>query len=238
MFALFFFTLITSKKIYLNGKYGTWSRDGKDAITLEQLSDGSYHVKHTGEQDFTVTAQDTVELIPGDKIKLAIDFNIKQGLGQIVYIPYDSQPWGEKTWDLKLIKNETFIVSPTVNYANIEKGILENASDEENRACVVERLHARNISSSLARFVACVVLIGRVRLRDEMIDLNLQASGECRGMIYDNEKGENGFGYDSMFQPEGYNVRMAELDSEEKNLISHRAKALRALSLELDSKLK
>ena len=91
MFALFFFTLITSKKIYLNGKYGTWSRDGKDAITLEQLSDGSYHVKHTGEQDFTVTAQDTVELIPGDKIKLAIDFNIKQGLGQIVYIPYDSQ---------------------------------------------------------------------------------------------------------------------------------------------------
>lgn len=126
----------------------------------------------------------------------------------------------------------------SARYANIEKGILENASDEENRACVVERLHARNISSSLARFVACVVLIGRVRLRDEMIDLNLQASGECRGMIYDNEKGENGFGYDSMFQPEGYNVRMAELDSEEKNLISHRAKALRALSLELDSKLK
>lgn len=126
----------------------------------------------------------------------------------------------------------------SARYANIEKGILENASDEENRACVVERLHARNISSSLARFVACVVLIGRVRLRDEMIDLNLQASGECRGVIYDNEKGENGFGYDSMFQPEGYNVRMAELDSEEKNLISHRAKALRALSLELDSKLK
>ena len=126
----------------------------------------------------------------------------------------------------------------SARYANIEKGILENASDEENRACVVERLHARNISSSLARFVACVVLIGRVRLRDEMIDLNLQASGECRGVIYDNEKGENGFGYDSMFQPEGYSVRMAELDSEEKNLISHRAKALRALSLELDSKLK
>lgn len=126
----------------------------------------------------------------------------------------------------------------SARYANIEKGILENASDEENRACVVERLHARNISSSLARFVACVVLIGRVRLRDEMVDLNLQASGECRGVIYDNEKGENGFGYDSMFQPEGYNVRMAELDSEEKNLISHRAKALRALSLELDSKLK
>lgn len=126
----------------------------------------------------------------------------------------------------------------SARYANIEKGILENASDEENRACVVERLHARNISSSLARFVACVVLIGRVRLRDEVIDLNLQASGECRGVIYDNEKGENGFGYDSMFQPEGYNVRMAELDSEEKNLISHRAKALRALSLELDSKLK
>ncbi len=126
----------------------------------------------------------------------------------------------------------------SARYANIEKGILENASDEENRAYVIKRLHAKGMSSSPARFVACVVLMGRIKFENEIIDVNLQASGECRGMIFDNEKGENGFGYDSMFQPDGYNVRIAELDFQEKNLISHRARALRALSLELDSRFK
>lgn len=50
--------------------------------------------------------------------------------------------------------------------------------------------------------------------------------GVCKGKIITEEKGTQGFGYDPVFQPEGYNQTFAELDSKEKNKISHRGKAL------------
>jgi XTP/dITP diphosphohydrolase len=55
------------------------------------------------------------------------------------------------------------------------------------------------------------------------------AHGECRGRILDAVRGDGGFGYDPVFQPEGMSAAMAELTAGEKNRISHRAVALRAL---------
>jgi len=55
------------------------------------------------------------------------------------------------------------------------------------------------------------------------------ARGECRGVILEKPSGSGGFGYDPVFQPDGYGVSMAELPAELKNRISHRARALRAL---------
>lgn len=57
----------------------------------------------------------------------------------------------------------------------------------------------------------------------------LTARGECRGHIIFEEKGDNGFGYDPLFVPEGFSKTFAELTAEEKNKISHRASALREL---------
>ena len=54
----------------------------------------------------------------------------------------------------------------------------------------------------------------------------LTARGECEGHIIDAPTGENGFGYDPLFVPEGYQRTFAQLSAEEKNQISHRAKAL------------
>jgi XTP/dITP diphosphohydrolase len=48
-------------------------------------------------------------------------------------------------------------------------------------------------------------------------------TGVCRGTITTEEKGENGFGYDAIFMPDGYEKTFAELDLSEKNKISHRA---------------
>ncbi|WP_138432074.1 RdgB/HAM1 family non-canonical purine NTP pyrophosphatase [Fodinibius saliphilus] len=50
--------------------------------------------------------------------------------------------------------------------------------------------------------------------------------GICRGEILKEERGEQGFGYDPVFKPEGYELTFAELGADEKNKISHRGKAI------------
>ena len=50
--------------------------------------------------------------------------------------------------------------------------------------------------------------------------------GEIRGTIIENMAGTNGFGYDPIFVPEGYDKTFAQLSSEIKNTISHRARAM------------
>ena len=53
------------------------------------------------------------------------------------------------------------------------------------------------------------------------------------GRIADDVRGDSGFGYDPIFVPEGFQQTFAELSPEVKNTISHRAKAIRALSIKL-----
>ena len=55
------------------------------------------------------------------------------------------------------------------------------------------------------------------------------ADGECRGRILAAPSGDAGFGYDPIFEPEGFDVSMAELPEAEKNRLSHRGRAIAAL---------
>ncbi len=60
------------------------------------------------------------------------------------------------------------------------------------------------------------------------LNLNKQQqlfTGIVKGLITHSKSGTNGFGYDPVFQPEGYSLTFAEFSSEEKNKISHRALA-------------
>ena len=50
--------------------------------------------------------------------------------------------------------------------------------------------------------------------------------GECSGTLINELRGDEGFGYDPIFIPEGFDKTFAELASEEKNSISHRGKAM------------
>jgi len=53
--------------------------------------------------------------------------------------------------------------------------------------------------------------------------------GEVRGSILESPRGEGGFGYDPVFQPEGWEKTFAEATADEKNAVSHRGRATRAL---------
>lgn len=50
--------------------------------------------------------------------------------------------------------------------------------------------------------------------------------GEVKGKIINEKRGDNGFGYDPLFIPDGYNLTFAEMSDEEKNKVSHRARAV------------
>jgi XTP/dITP diphosphohydrolase len=60
-------------------------------------------------------------------------------------------------------------------------------------------------------------------------------TGICEGKITKSKLGENGFGYDPVFQPLGYNQTFAEMELKLKNSISHRGKAVNQLILFLNS---
>lgn len=94
-----------------------------------------------------------------------------------------------------------------------------SGDDEENNRKVLELLEGVPFGDRTARYVAVITLVypdGRT----------VSARGECEGHIIEEERGTNGFGYDPMFQPAGYDRTFGELSPEIKNRISHRAKAL------------
>jgi XTP/dITP diphosphohydrolase len=60
----------------------------------------------------------------------------------------------------------------------------------------------------------------------------IACEGACEGEILHGPEGENGFGYDPIFRPLGFDRGMGLLTAEEKNAISHRGKALELFKTE------
>ena len=89
-------------------------------------------------------------------------------------------------------------------------------TDAERIAKLLDEL--KGVENRRARFV-CVIAIAA---NGEVIET---FEGEVRGTILTAPRGENGFGYDPVFQPDGFDKSFAELTAEEKNRISHRAAA-------------
>ena len=90
------------------------------------------------------------------------------------------------------------------------------STDPERIAKLLDEL--KDKTNRRARFV-CVIAIAA---NGEVIET---FEGEIKGTIIDSPRGSNGFGYDPIFQPDGYDCTFAELSREEKNRISHRANA-------------
>ncbi len=100
-----------------------------------------------------------------------------------------------------------------------------HGNDEANNSKLLANLSSTPDEERGAAFVSvvcCVYPDGRT----------ITVRGECRGRIGYEPHGDAGFGYDPIFLPEEYNYEktMAQLTSDEKDAISHRGRALRALA--------
>lgn len=95
----------------------------------------------------------------------------------------------------------------------------ETASFENNISKLLLRLEDQNSRRARFRTVISLILKGR----------EYQFEGICNGIIIDEKKGSGGFGYDPVFVPDGDTRTFAEMNMEEKNIFSHRKKAMEKL---------
>lgn len=102
----------------------------------------------------------------------------------------------------------------------------EGADDYKNNKLLKQNLMGVPFEDRDAKFVSVIALAfpdGREGYY----------KGICNGKVGFNEIGDNGFGYDPLFIPDRFDKTYAQLTSEEKNKISHRARALKVMSKKL-----
>ncbi len=101
----------------------------------------------------------------------------------------------------------------------------EHGNDAANRRLLLERL--QGVTDRGAHFTCAIALV-----RPDGSEVT--AEGKFYGEIGTEERGSNGFGYDSLFYVPELGMTNAEMTSEQKNAVSHRALALKELVEKLD----
>lgn len=92
--------------------------------------------------------------------------------------------------------------------------------EKANRKKLLKNLEDKDDRSAYFKTVLCLI----------SPDKNLNfIEGTCKGIIANEEKGKGGFGYDPIFIPEGQNKTFGQMSLLEKNIISHRGRALENL---------
>jgi XTP/dITP diphosphohydrolase len=119
----------------------------------------------------------------------------------------------------------------------------ERATDAENNAALLAALDALEVDPAGTRTGAGESYPARFRCVLVLVDPFVKdgepfvVEGSCEGKITRTPRGSGGFGYDPLFLVEGTDKTMAELGHEEKNRISHRARAFEKLRLVLEKVL-
>lgn len=98
-------------------------------------------------------------------------------------------------------------------YAGPEKNFAKN--------CELLLTNLKGVNNRNARFVTIITLARP--------NSTIQFEGVVNGVITDQPKGDQGFGYDPIFLPSGFDKTLAQMSLAEKNAISHRGKAVQAL---------
>jgi XTP/dITP diphosphohydrolase len=102
----------------------------------------------------------------------------------------------------------------------------EQRSNEDNRKKLLEDMSNELDRRARFRTVICLIIGGKETMFEGIVD----------GKILREEKGKGGFGYDSLFVPLDNSRSFAEMTIEEKNILSHRGKAIGSLRRFLEGK--
>ena len=105
----------------------------------------------------------------------------------------------------------------------------ENASDDKNNEKLLAEMRGVAPRRRRSQFRAVLAFVGN--------GFEETTEGICPGRLAESPRGNNGFGYDPLFIPDGFSGTYAELTSEEKNTISHRAKASEKMKEALRKKI-
>ena len=100
-----------------------------------------------------------------------------------------------------------------------------NADDKANIMKLLNEIKGLDQSLLSAKFECSIALV------DKSQDLELVVDGQMPGQVIKEVRGENGFGYDPIFVPQGLTKTSSELSDSEKDKISHRGIALRKISV-------
>ncbi|MGA0884211.1 MAG: RdgB/HAM1 family non-canonical purine NTP pyrophosphatase [Candidatus Nanopelagicales bacterium] len=99
-----------------------------------------------------------------------------------------------------------------------------HGDDEANLQLVLKQMKEVEANLRQASFI-CAAAVAFPDGRE------LAVLGEIKGSLTDKPRGENGFGYDPIFIPEGFDITTAQMDLAQKNKISHRGIAFRKLAI-------
>lgn len=95
----------------------------------------------------------------------------------------------------------------------------EQATTADNIRLTLEKMKGQSVRTARFRTAMALILHGKEYL----------FHGTCEGIIEQTPSGSDGFGYDPIFRPEGFDRSFAEMSKAEKNTVSHRGRALRQL---------
>lgn len=102
----------------------------------------------------------------------------------------------------------------------------EGASDRDNLLKLVEALKEKGLEISPAHYTAAIAVVSR--------EGENSVHGWMHGEVITELRGENGFGYDPIFIPDGYTQTLGELPNDVKKGLSHRSKALELAKILID----
>ncbi len=168
------------------------------------------------------------KLLPADKLDVKLASDLDQNIDWIEDGKTFEENAAIKASELRKYTDRAVLADDSgleVAYLNGKPGIKsaryagEHADDRDHVNKLLQELQGIPMTERQARFVCTLVFVNEQGIRKTYV-------GICKGCISTAPKGTNGFGYDSVFIPEGHQYTFAEMTSAQKNLLSHRNRAV------------
>jgi len=176
---------------------------------VKSLLDGKFHIVSLQDTGCTEELEETTGTISGNSAQKA----------EYVYTKYKVDCFADDSGlEVAFLNNEPGVDSAI--YAGPQR------SHDDNITLLLKNLEG--IENRKARFITVITLI--------VSGNHFQFEGILDGRILNEKHGSGGFGYDPIFVPNGFDKTLAQMTMEEKNRISHRAKAIEKLVAFLKSR--